>query len=373
MAAAAVKVGLVRAQSDLVAAVDQVFTLCGMADCVQRGDRVLVKPNLHGGNGHTSPLVMEAACRWALSKGARKVLLGDGPYWGIADSTDYFKEAGVYAACEATGAIPADFHQYRYKLHHPQSPHTPEVLGVSHYLYESDVVINLPVMKTHFNTLVTIALKNVKGCLRRVDKRRLHECDLNRALAVVNTLTRPRVTVNLCDATKAFEGMGPSSATPLEMGLLLASADPVALETVACQLMDIDPAKVRLIQECAALGVGVADPAQIQVVGERVEAHRRRFKLPHEALAESFPGLRLQSSRACSCCLQNVFQALERVKREGRRLTCEWILIGPGPDTEADVLIGRCAAEGKECPPDVRGCPPPTEHIFATISEAVGD
>ncbi|MEN6400526.1 MAG: DUF362 domain-containing protein [Armatimonadia bacterium] len=365
--AAKAVVGVVRAQEDLVASVDQVLRLCGSGDCVHKGDRVLVKPNLHGGNGHTSPLLMEAACKWAFACGASQVTLGDGPSWGQENIDAYFEQAGVFAACEASGAKPANFHADEYELHHLDSPHTPDTLGVSRHLYEHDVVINLPVMKTHFNTLITIALKNVKGCLRPVDKRRLHECDLNRALAVVNQIISPRVTVTLCDAMGAFEGLGPSSATPVEMGLLLASADPVALDVVACQLMEIAPESVRLIQEAAAAGVGVADPEQIKVVGERVADHARHFLLPHEALAASFPGLTIHSAKACSCCMQNLFQALEQVQRSGREPAFRRLLIGPGPTTEADLLIGKCAAEGRDCRPDVAGCPPPMGHILAAL------
>lgn len=365
--AGAATVGLVKTSEDLVASVDQVLRLCGSGDCVREGDRVLVKPNLHGGNGHTSPLVMEAACKWAFSRGASQVTLGDGTYWGLQDIDAYFESAGVFAACEASGAKPVNFHADEYQLHHLDSPHTPDTLGVSRHLYEHEVVINLPVVKTHFNTLITIALKNIKGCLRPEDKRRLHECDLNRALAVVNQIIAPRVTVTLCDAAKAFEGLGPSSATPVQMGLLLASADPVALDVVACQLMEISPESVRLIQECAAVGVGVADPERIKVVGERVVDHARHFLLPHDVLAATFPGLTIHSAKACSCCMQNLFQALEQVKKDGKEPAFRQLLIGPGPTTEADLLIGKCAAEGRDCKPDVPGCPPPTGHILAAL------
>lgn len=360
-------VGLVRAGDSLLDAVDQAMGACGMADCVGRGQRVLVKPNLHGGPGHTSEALMTAACRWAFEKGAGSVYLGDGAYWGIVDSQAYFEWCGVFRACEATGALPTDLHYYPYKLHHPELDYVPAVLGVSRRLYECDVVINLPVMKTHFNTLITIAIKNVKGCLRRVDKRRLHECDLNRALAVVNRIVRPRVTVSLCDATTAWEGMGPGSATPVALGLLLASSDPVALDTICCEVMRIDSRKVRLIEECAKLGVGECDLNRIEVVGETVAAHSRPFKLPHEALAEAFPGLEVRSTRACSCCMQNLFLALERARKEGHPMSCTSVLIGPGAAGEAQLLVGKCAAAEQGRASDVPGCPPSEQAIYEQI------
>lgn len=361
------KVGLVQTGAKLLAAVDDAMEAAGLGDCVGRGERVLVKPNLHGGDGHTSEALMTAACRWAFEKGARQVLLGDGAYWGIQDSRPYFERCGVFRACAATGALPVDLHDHPYKLHHPGIEGVPAVIGVSRHLYECDTVINLPLMKTHFNTLITIALKNIKGCLRRVDKRRFHECDLNRAVGVANEIIHPLIKANLCDATRGFEGLGPGNATPVPLQLLLASADPVAVDVTCCRLMQIDPKRVRLIEECAARQVGESDPARIEVVGETVAAHARRFKLPHEALAEAFPGLQIHSAKACSCCMQNLFLALDRVKVEGRTPVCESILIGPGPDTEADLLVGKCAGIGREGGGEVSGCPPSVAAIYQQI------
>ncbi|MEI6500580.1 MAG: DUF362 domain-containing protein [Armatimonadota bacterium] len=363
-------VAVVKAGSRLLPAVDDAMEAAGLGDCVGRGERVLVKPNLHGGDGHTSEALMAAACRWAFDKGARQVLLGDGAYWGIVDSHSYFENCGVFRACAATGALPVDLHDHPFKLHHPGVEGVPTVIGVSRHLYECDSVINLPVMKTHFNTLITIALKNIKGCLRRVDKRRFHECDIPRAVGVANQIIRPLIRANLCDATTAYEGLGPGEGTPVPLGLLLASADPVALDTVCCQLMQIDPRKVQLIEECAKRGVGESDPALIEVIGEALEDHARRFQRPHEALAEAFPGLDVQSAKACSCCMQNLFLALRRVNEEGKKPGCRSVRIGPGEDSEVELLVGNCAAAGMPRPVDAPGCPPDVNAIYEQIVNA---
>jgi uncharacterized protein (DUF362 family) len=360
-------VSIVKARERLIDSVDDAMEAAGLGDCISHGERVLIKPNLHGGSGSTSEALMTAACRWAFEKGARQVLLGDGAYWGIQDTTSYFTECGVFRACEATGAIPVDLHCHPYKLVHPGVEGVPTVIGISRHLYECDTVINLPLMKTHFHTLVTIALKNVKGCLRRVDKRRFHECELHHAIAVANQVIRPLIKANLCDANPGYEGLGPGHATPVPLGLLLASEDPVALDTICCELMQIDSAKVRLIQEAAKRGVGESRLEKIEVVGESIADHARRFKLPYEALAEAFPDLRIESAKACSCCMQNLFLALEQTGIEKRGLRCGSILIGAGPETEADVLVGKCAGVGKETPVDVPGCPPSPGLIYERI------
>lgn len=68
--------------------------------------------------------------------------------------------------------------------------------------------------------------------------------------------------------------------------------------------------------------------------------------------------------------MQNLFLALEQIGKEGRGLKCGSILIGAGPETEADVLVGRCAGVGKETPVDVPGCPPSPGLIYERFVDA---
>ncbi len=169
------------------------------------------------------------------------------------------------------------FHQENYMLLQPQSQALPPTIGIAQAIYDADVVINVPIPKTHFNTLVTLALKNIKGCLRPVDKKRLHEINLPRALAYINKLVAPRITVHILDGTMAYEGLGPSHAVPFSWGLIAASTDPVALDATICRLMGINPDKVRLITESAQLGVGERREENILILGEAHEKYQRRF------------------------------------------------------------------------------------------------
>ena len=342
----------------------QVMELAGLAGIVGRGKTVLVKPNQHGGNGYTSPLVIAAAARWAFSRGAGEVWVGDGPFWSMDDAMPYFRESGLLGACEETGAKPLNFHQGEYRVIEPGVPELPPTIGFSEYLYQADVVINLPLMKTHFNTLVTLGTKNLKGCLRPIDKKTFHDIELNEALAEVNRLLKPVITATVMDATTAMEGMGPAAATPVQMGLLIASSDVVAADSVGCHLMGIDPTQARLIRFCTERGVGVMDLTKMNLVGERIEDHKRRFRLPFEALAEDFPELRLVTEHACSGCMLNLFRAMEIARHHGQEIKYDTLVIGPGVTSEGEVLlVGQCTKAGWEGSPYVRGCPPRVEAI----------
>ena len=362
-------VAVVKADHDPTTAFGEAMALAGLDEAVALGDVVLVKPNQHGGSGYTSAAVIRAAVQWAQGRGAGEVWVGDGPFWGIADARSYFAETGLLAVCEATGARVLDFHQGPFRVTATGSADLPAEVGFSEYLYEADVVLNVPVAKTHFNTLVTLGVKNLKGCLRPTDKRALHELELHTALAEVARLLKPRLAATIVDATTGWEGMGPAAATPVEMGLLVASADLVAADAVACDLMGIDPAQVRLLRACVERGVGEAALDRIEVVGEEPAGHRHRFQLPYEALAAGFPGLALHSDRACSGCAMNLFRALEVAHDHGQRVTCDAVVIGPGVVTEGQtLLVGHCTRAGWAALPHVRGCPPRVDLIREALT-----
>ena len=100
------KVAVVRAGDELDAAVAEALRLCGAGDVIRPGQSVLVKPNIHGGHGITSSAVIAATCRWARERGAARVLVGDGPYYGHPDPVGYFRSLGYEELCaDPRGAL----------------------------------------------------------------------------------------------------------------------------------------------------------------------------------------------------------------------------------------------------------------------------
>lgn len=367
-------VSIVRFDGEFGSSFGRALELAGLGDIVSQGDKVLLKPNQHGGHGFTSPLVLKAGARWAFESGAAEVWIGDGPVWCMTDAAPYFAHTGLQAACDETGAKSLNFHAGEFRTIHPDSPDLPETIGISEYLYEADVVINVPLMKTHFNTLVTLGIKNLKGCIRPADKLTFHTIELNAAIAEVNRLMAGLVTATVMDGSVAYEGMGPGGATEVDMGLLLASQDVVAVDAVTCDLMGIDPAQARIIRCCAERGLGEMDLEKIAIVGESPDAHRRKFKLPFEVMAESFPELRLCTEGACSGCAMNLFRAMDIAHSLGQPFTCDTVVIGPCVETEGEVLlVGRCTKPGWERAPHVKGCPPTVDAIRVAMTGIEGD
>lgn len=115
--------------------------------------------------------------------------------------------------------------------------------------------ITLPVLKTHFRCMLTGALKNQYGCLE--DARHNFHHQLSQYIYLINAEVRP--AISLMDGTVGMEGDGPKSGVPRVCDLLLASADPVALDTAAARVMGFDPQEIEHIVLCHDEGLGRMD------------------------------------------------------------------------------------------------------------------
>lgn len=123
--------------------------------------------------------------------------------------------------------------------------------GVSKPVLEADLVVNLPKVKTHTLTILTAGVKNLYGTLPGFQKASLHKSfpkpdDMGRLLARLVEIVKPGLT--LADGVVGMEGDGPSGGTPIALGFVAASVDPVSLDAALCQVLGIPLAVVPWFQ-----------------------------------------------------------------------------------------------------------------------------
>ena len=124
-------------------------------------------------------------------------------------------------------------------------------------------------MKTHALERITGAVKNMYGLICGRRKAAGHvkwpsASEFAKMLADIHTSTPQRL--HIMDAVVAMEGNGPASGTPVNMNLILASADPVALDTVFCSLVHLSPALVPTNVMGSVAGLGTMDPDEIDIL-----------------------------------------------------------------------------------------------------------
>ena len=139
-----------------------------------RSAHVLVKPNLLTATplACTSPVVVAAVCRWLLDQGAR-VRVGDSPGFGTA--TAVARQTGVEEALRPLGLRVESLADPR-PLELPLRRGGPVSFGVARVALESDVIFSLPRVKAHSQMRLTLAVKNLFGCVCGLLGQRAAQC-----------------------------------------------------------------------------------------------------------------------------------------------------------------------------------------------------
>jgi uncharacterized protein (DUF362 family) len=144
--------------------------------------------------------------------------------------------------------------------------------GMARTWLDADVFITLPVLKTHATTVFTGALKNQWGCIPRYDRILLHKY-LHDLIGAINKLRQ--VTLGIMDGLVGMQGRGPINGYPINLNVLLASRDPVALDATAMRLIGLDAAASRHVVHAQELGVGTMTEDAIAVNGPFAELRTR--------------------------------------------------------------------------------------------------
>lgn len=263
--------------------------LGGIESIVKPGQQVLVKLNLvmpkspeHAAT--TNPVILEWVVRILQAAGA-KVILADSPGGPFNSKTlqRAYDKCGITAVAERTGAE-LNFNTSEATVPCPEGKII-KSLRVMEAVLKADVVISLPKLKTHGLTLLTGAVKNMFGAVPGLVKAEYHVKmprikDFAEILVDIALCVKPRLSI--LDAVVCMEGEGPTGGRPRPVGVILASADPFALDVVGSELVGVAPQQVPVIA-CAmdrGLTAGSSDKFQLLGLAKKEWPIVKDFKLP---------------------------------------------------------------------------------------------
>lgn len=219
----------------------------------------------------TTPMVIEGVLKVITSSKnvhPEKISIVDTDTAAIMRADVSFEIQGINALAKKYGVEVINLSHTSFKVIPFEKALVLHHLKISQVLLDADCIITMPVLKTHAYSSMTGALKNQWGCIH--DLRHNFHMVLHQAIADVNNFFKDKITFALMDGLFGMEGKGPKSGTPRKIGLILASADRVALDTVACRVMGIDPQSVKHIAFAQEVGVGSMD---VKLVGDTPPAY----------------------------------------------------------------------------------------------------
>jgi uncharacterized protein (DUF362 family)/NAD-dependent dihydropyrimidine dehydrogenase PreA subunit len=259
--------------------VSRLLTLLGGLDrFVKKGDRVLIKPNVCAPRSSqsgavTDPELTVSLCRLVADCGGRP-FVAESPIYPFPAKAA-FRMGGYSDFSKKYGFPIVDVDSDKeVTIRIPQGAVLREEV-VSKRALEADVIINVPVMKNHVHTTVTLGLKNAKGLIPRRNKHIIHLKGLDEGIVDLNTVIRSTLVV--VDAIVGMEGMlSPLNGRPKRMDLIVAGDNVVETDAVCCRIMGLDPLSVRHVYLAEKRGLG--NTGGIEILGEAIETVRSPFR-----------------------------------------------------------------------------------------------
>ena len=246
--------------------------LGGMARFVKKGAGVVIKPNAAWERtpqqaANTNPRLVAEVIRLCYEAGAGKVLVAENPCDRYEGS---FKISGIEEAARKAGVrmkpLVKEEDFVRVKI---EKGIVLKEASVGRVILEADVLINMPVAKTHGSAVLTMAMKNHMGTV--FDRWAMHKAGLHQAIADLASFIRP--ALNIMDALQIMTDRGPKGPGPLlRKDIVAASTDQVALDAFGATLFGMTWKDIPYIVKAQELGVGVADSKHIEVLETRLAA-----------------------------------------------------------------------------------------------------
>jgi uncharacterized protein (DUF362 family) len=237
--------------------------LGGMEKVVSRGDEVMVKPNI-GWNrtveqaACTNPEVLRAVIELAFAAGAKKVVVMDNT---CHKAEDCYQRSGIADAARKAGAEIRFCDENRLVVHDFKG----EVLGkwpVFRDFLETDKFINVPVLKHHGSSGLTIAMKNLFGILGG-NRGKLHR-DMGENIADLANGFRSHLVV--VDAFRILVRNGPVGGRLSDVELrqtVIASTSIMHADVAAAALFGRDAREVEFLQAAYARKMGEIEIAKV--------------------------------------------------------------------------------------------------------------
>jgi uncharacterized protein (DUF362 family) len=167
----------------------------------------------------------------------------------------------------------------------PANSLTGEYFYIPKIYMDADVVIDTPKMKNHYMTTVTLSLKNcsigvpptsLSGRGGALPKQKLHDYGLDRSIVDINQIRKPDFSV--VDGIIGMEGRGPVGGSPIRSNVIIAGADPVAVDTVGLTFMGYIVDEVSHVKMAGDAGLGINIIQDIKVVGAELENIKTPYK-----------------------------------------------------------------------------------------------
>jgi uncharacterized protein (DUF362 family) len=252
-------------------------TMGGISRFVKKGQRVVLKPNMSFSrtpdfSATTHPLVVATAAQACIEAGAQQVLILDHT---LQRAEFCLERTGIRDACKNIPGVYVLALQEKKFFHEIKIPQGKvlERVEVMKEILDSQVLINIPVAKSHSATGVSLGMKGLMGMIW--DRESFHsQYNINQAIADLATVIKPQLTI--LDATRALASGGPGGPGEVKKpNLVIAGIDPVAVDSYGVTVVpwygqNFKGRQVEHLLIAYQRGLGKIDIDQLKILKEKV-------------------------------------------------------------------------------------------------------
>jgi len=364
--------------------------LGGIEQLISSNSRILLKPNLviakpNSTGATTNPLILDALIEHLIHTSPREIIIGESSQIGD-DTMEAYKITGIQDVAHKWKATLLDFKRDRQiSLDIPRGKIITKVL-VAETVKNVDYLINLPILKVHSQTKVTIGMKNLKGCIHDKEKSRFHRLNLHQCIADLNTILVPDLTIvdaTLCSFNWELGG------APVRLNTILAGKNVLAVDIIAASMLGYSLDEITHLQLAAQAGLGPSNKEEIHIISPKKLKEIQPGK-DADIIKESYyhlPELEVIEKGACTSCKGALLAAMRRLDKERQSPTCTILLGQRLRDRECEfasdskygtvnvkkplVSMGQCCSWVTEHYPaeHIKGCPVKAEDIYRYLKK----
>jgi len=397
-------VAIVRYETPLES-VRKVVELCGGLDHLPAGAKVFIKPNIvfwtrkvlfpKWGVITTSRLVEDVVVLLK-EQGIDDITIGEGIVGRVKDKetpAHAFESLGYNELKKRYGVKPINIFDREFR---EVDLGDGDTLNFNTDILDSDFVVDIPVLKTHAQAVVTFGIKNLKGMIDIESRKKCHNADpeknLNYWIAKLADPMPPMLT--LLDGIYTTE-RGPSfDGRVHRSNILIGSADVLSADMVGAKALGYEPSEVPHLVHTARHRNRPCDLSDVEVVGEKIEAvaSRHEYAFPYNE-DDSLPlpmakmGIKGLSYKKydltlCTYCshINGIALASIALAWKGQSWEDVEILTGksmhPTPGKKKTILFGKCMYQLHKDNPDInemiaiKSCPPQPKSIVKALHRA---
>jgi len=170
---------------------------------------------------------------------------------------------------------------------------------------EADLYINLPKLKTHCLTVVTLSIKNQKGLVPAEWKKLIHKLGLQQPVVELLKVISPHLVV--MDGIEGMEGEGPLKGKRIKSRVLIIGDNALETDIVGSRIMGIKETEVEHLRYALNEGLGDLNPS---VFGDDIALLIKPFKRANPEWGRILKVSSRRNPYACSMCVDSLREAL---------------------------------------------------------------